>query len=166
MSSGLDHRTLAVAGIRYGPTRCVIVTLVLSAGLLLNQGCSSGHLEVEFVFPDGFRGPAVIRENQSDGTPVCEVPWLPRTKVCVFGFPASGVLHTQGVSPTKNWHRASARYENGTAIPVSNKPGGVIVAKDEVAVWYGPALEGEDWLFVGTEDEFRKFKYEKERYKY
>jgi hypothetical protein len=142
-----------------------MVTIVLLAFMLLNQACQSGKLQVEYVFPDGFKGPVVIREHQPDGIAACEVPWLPRTEVCVLNFPASGTLNTQGDSPTKLWHIASARYANGTVIPVPNTPAGITVAKDEVAVWYGQGQQGEGWLFVGTGDEFTNFQDEKNRVK-
>ena len=147
-------------------TRNLILVVGLIGPLLAYQACQAGNLQLEYVFPDGFRGLALIRENQNDGSPACEIPWLPRTEVCVLNFPASGVIHTQGVSPTTVWHRATARYANGTAIPVPNRAAGIIVAEDEVAVWYGQGVEGEGWLFVGTSDEFREFNIERSRPKY
>lgn len=144
------------------PTNRFIVIVTLFAELCFNQACHSGKRQIEYVFPDGFRGPAVIRENQKDGIPACEVPWLPRTTVCTLRFPSSGVLNIQGESPGKLWHWAAAHYANGTVIPVPNTPAGVKVSKDEIALWtFGSVQNGEDWLFIGTEDQFRKFRDEK-----
>ena len=60
----------------------------------------------------------MIRENQAAGIPACQVPWLPRTHVCVLNSPSSGVLNIQGASPGQFWHQASAHYADGTVIPI------------------------------------------------
>ena len=124
-------------------------------------------MQIEYVFPEGFRGAAVIRENQQNGTPPCKLPSLPTTYQCVLEFPVSGVLNIQGESPGKVWHNALARYAGGTSIPVPYNTPGTDVSRETIALWtFGSVQQGEDWLFVGTEDEFRKFKNEKETYKY
>ena len=142
----------------------LFVTLILFGELLFNQGCRYGTLQIQYIFPDGFKGPAVIRVNQNGGIPACDVPWLPRTQLCVLQFPSSGVLNIQDGSPGEQWHRASARYTNGSVIPVPDAASGVTVSKNEIALWaIGSVQNGEDWLFVGTEDEFRKFRDEKHK---
>jgi hypothetical protein len=65
------------------------------------------------------------------------------------------------------WHSASARYENGTVIPVPYTTPGAKVSPDTLALWsFGSVQNGEAWLFVGTEEEFGKFRDEHYRYKY
>lgn len=134
---------------------------------LLFASCQLGKMQIEYVFPEGFRGPAVIRENQQNGIQPCNLPSLPTTYQCVLEFPVSGVLNIQGESPGKVWHNASARYADGTLIPVPYNTPGSNVSKETIALWtFGSVQQGEDWLFVGNEDEFRRFKNEKETYKY
>jgi hypothetical protein len=55
----------------------------------------------------------------------------------------------------------------GRVIPVPYNTPESNESKEIIALWtFGSVQHGEDWLFVGTEDEFRKFKNEKETYKY
>ena len=142
----------------------LVIAIALLSELFLTTGCRSGKIQIEYIFPDGFRGAAVIRENQAAGIPSCETPWLPRTQICILKFPATGILDVQGDSPGKLWHWASARYVNGTAIPVPYTNPGVGVSKETIALWtFGSVQNGEDWVFVGTDDEFTKFRDEKFR---
>lgn len=84
-----------------------------------------------------------------------------------MNLPSSGELKIQGESPGKLWHRASARYASGIPIPVPSNTPEISASKETVALWtFGGIQDGEDWLFVGTEEEFRKFKNEKTLYKY
>ena len=44
---------------------------------------------------------------------------------------------------------------------------GAKVSADTLAFWtFGSIQNNEDWVFVGTEEEFRKFRNEQQRYKY
>jgi hypothetical protein len=133
---------------------------LLLASIILYVGCLRGYITVEYVFPDGFRGPAIIRERQPDGVPECEKDYVRRgSHRCVLTFPSSGVLSTQGEAPiTQDQWEASARYANGTAIPIPGVPE-TTISSDQVALWsLGSIKEGENWLFVGTESEFFRFK--------
>lgn len=145
-----------------------IFAVLLLAQMVFYVGCIRGYITVEYIFPNGFQGPAVIRVRQSAGVPACEVDYLrPGSHRCVLTFPPSAVLNIQGEAPeTQNQYHASARYANGTAIPIRGVPQ-ADVSNKTAAVWsLGFIREGEDWLFVGTEDEFMKFKEEKGTYKY
>jgi hypothetical protein len=145
-------------------TKCRLVAVCL---LLLFSACSSGKLDIEYVFPDGFRGGAVIRENRPNGIPACRQPSFWRNERCILKFPSSGVVEVQGPEPGTMWHSASARYENGTAIPVPYTTPGTKVPPGTLALWsFGSVQNGEAWLFIGTEEEFRKFRDEHTRYKY
>lgn len=129
--------------------------------LVVASGCTR-TIEIEYVFPNGFRGAAVIRENQPNGIPPCKLPALAGINHCVLNFPSTGVLNIQGDSPGTVWHTSSARYTNGMVIPVPYNTPGAHVSKETIALWtFGGVQYGEDWLFVGTEDEFRKFRDEK-----
>jgi hypothetical protein len=140
-----------------------MITFVSMANLLLMYGCSRNATTVEYVFPDGFRGAAVIRENQPGGVPSCKSDYFfSRRPPCVLHFSNSGVLNIQGQSPTTQWHNASARYANGTVIPVSYSSPDFKVPKGEIALWSYAIQNGEDMLFVGTEDEFLKFRTDKQ----
>jgi len=144
-------------------TSCVLG--VLLAFLVLFVGCIRGYITVEYVFPDGFRGPAVIRVRQPDGVPECEKDYLRRgSHRCVLTFPPSGVLNTQGEAPiTQDQWEATARYANGTAIPIPGVPE-TSISSNQTALWsLGTIKEGENWLFVGTESEFIKFKEQQQR---
>lgn len=44
-----------------------IFTFSMLAHMLIFAGCQFGTVEIEYVFPDGFRGAALIREKQTDG---------------------------------------------------------------------------------------------------
>ena len=134
--------------------------VLLLGSMILLTGCIRGYITVEYVFPEGFRGPAVIRVRQPSGIPACEQDYLrPGTNRCVLTFPPSGIMNTQGEAPVTQdqWH-ASARYANGTEIPISGAPQ-TKISSGQVALWsLGSIQEGENWLFVGTADEFERFR--------
>lgn len=135
--------------------------------LLMFSGCTGRSVNIEYIFPDGFRGGAVVRENRPDGISACRQSWFPPRQRCIIKFPASGVVEIQSQAPEGTWHYASARYENGTAIPVPYMTPGAKLPPDTLALWaFGSIQNHEAWLFVGTEEEFRKFKDEHYRYKY
>jgi len=141
---------------------------LMATGLfLLFSACTNRNSQIEYIFPAGFRGGAVIRENRPTGVDACRRSWFPYTEHCILKFPSSGMLEVRGQSPGGTWHYASARYENGTVIPVPYTTPGEKFPSDTVALWaFGSIQNGEDWLFVGTEEEFRKFRDDRHKYKY
>src|SRR6266498_1355319 len=139
------------------------LTIVLLMAVFCVYACQLGSMKISYVFPDQFRGPAVIRENQPDGIVSCTVPLIPGTHDCVLNFPPSGVLSIKGQSPGRYWHEATARYGNGTKIHIPDSANKITIAKDQIGLWSYGSIQNGDWLFVGTEDEFVKFKEQKQR---
>jgi hypothetical protein len=144
-----------------------VFAFLLFSQVLHLAGCQLGKVQIDYVFPDGFRGAAVIREHQPNGISPCKFLSFPGTHRCVLNFPNSGILTIQDESPGTYWHNPSARYASGTVIPVPDSTRGIIVSNREIGLWtFGSVQNDEDWLFVGTEDEFMKFKEEKQAHKY
>jgi hypothetical protein len=146
--------------------RILIFSLFVQIALVV--GCQLAHVEIEYVFPDGFRGGAVIRENQPDGVALCRIDaWLPGTHRCTVSMPSSGELKIQGESPDVLWHSASAHYASGKLIPLPNDNPRINDPEATIALWRpGQITPGEVWLFVGTKDECTKFLDEKHKIRY
>lgn len=123
--------------------------LVLIVGVAISS-CSRRPNQVTYVFPDDFREVFIFRGGEDDGIVVSKVDGT-RT----FYIPPSGVLIVKGELPTRQWHTPSARYANGTPIPIyqpSNQ-----LSKDTVALrGLGTKNEKEDWFVVGTYDDAAK----------
>jgi hypothetical protein len=146
---------------------CFAKCCFFAMGLCLMFSACTRNREIEYIFPDGFRGGAVIRENRPTGIPVCRQSWFLRNERCTIKFPSSGIVEVQGQAPEGMWHYASARYENGTVIPTPYTTPGANFPSNTLALWsFGSIQNGEAWFFVGTEEEFRKFRDDHHRYKY
>ncbi len=84
---------------------------------LLVAGCSrSGH-PVEIIVPTGFTGPIWIVEDAQKGKPIPLVGGRYRVEV-----PEGGVLTVSSTDLFQQWHSESARFADGTTIPVKSDP--------------------------------------------
>jgi len=50
-----------------------VFTFLLLSQLLHLAGCQLGKIQIDYVFPDGFRGAAVIREDRGAVTEFCRL---------------------------------------------------------------------------------------------
>lgn len=98
---------------------------------------------ITLVFPDGFRGVAILRWKQSDGLrlPPSELNYT-------LNIPASGVLLIDGKNLMVDWYRQEARYASGQPIPQGDQH-----TRDEEGVYLWDmglnADASECWYVVG-----------------
>jgi hypothetical protein len=125
---------------------CVAVAALWIGYLYLD---ANRVIYMEIVFPDGFRGTAVVRFTERDGVYV-----KPDGDQYTFRIPESGELNVRNDNPQFRSRRESARYRNGQPIPIAYLTDERTIPQDDViAVW--PLLfEGDDaGFFVGTRRE-------------
>ena len=75
-------------------------------------GCSSHSPAVEYIFPNGFHGLAVIAEDKEYGLEI-----RPVDGKYTFEIPRNGKLVVKDLAPFNRWHKDFARYSNGEKIP-------------------------------------------------
>lgn len=137
----------------------------LALAALLLTCCQRADMEIVYVFPEGFRGVAKIRSRRPEGLALRPQREGANRQVLTLQFPASGVLDIRGESPTLDWYSPSARYADGTAIPVAGFGGKV--AEDAVALrGMGGIINDEEWYVVGTFADQLKAAAERHAYKY
>jgi hypothetical protein len=147
--------------------RINIVLLLLSVVVVHTSCFWESSYKLAFIFPDGFKGPAVVRSNRPNGVPV-----KARNGIVTLSFPPSGVLEVQGDDPVHDWHRSVAQYASGKKISVVGESGDGPVPDDLVALRYagakGESSKGteESWYVIGTSEDARKVKAELQRFDY
>ncbi len=98
---------------------------------------------VVLVFPDGFRGVAILRWKQPEG-----IKLSPGELNYTLHIPSSGVLGIQGKNMMVDWHRQEARYASGRPLPQGDQH-----TKDEESVYLWDmglnADASECWYVVG-----------------
>ena len=139
--------------------------------LLMVTVCSScsweSSYQLIYIFPDGFRGAAVVRSNRPSGVPV-----VAKDGVVTLSFPPSGMLDIQGDDPVHEWHRPVAQYVSGQKIPVPGISGDGPLPDGVVAFRYagvkGESAKGteESWYVIGTAEEATEVKAAVERFDY
>lgn len=98
---------------------------------------------VHFVIPNGFKGPIRLTIDPITGKDV-----VPTNGQFVYAIPADGLVRVKSFEPFRVWHKETASYENGTAIPSEHQTWIGIV-------FYGGGENGQGmWWFVGTRTEF------------
>lgn len=100
-------------------------------------GCSGrrGPPE-EIVVPRGFTGPVwIVLDPDGRDTPFVNN----RYQVVI---PANGMLKVQSLKPLQQWHQSSARFDDGSPLPVES--GGTPVGPGVVAVRGGGGGWGHD----------------------
>ena len=143
------------------------LVLLLWSMVGVNTSCWESSYTLTYIFPDGFKGAAVIRSNRPSGVPV-----EARNGVITLRFPSSGVLDIQGDDPIHDWHRPIAQYASGKKISVIGISGDGPLPDDAVALRYagvkGERAKGteESWYVIGTSEDARKVKSEVETFHY
>jgi len=98
---------------------------------------------VMLVFPDGFRGIAILRWDQPDGTKINI-----NDQSFELHIPSSGVLPIQGKNLMVDWYVQQARYESGRPLTQGNQH-----TKDEDGIYLWDmgvnASASESWYVVG-----------------
>lgn len=98
---------------------------------------------ITLVFPDGFRGVAILRWKQSDGLKL-----TPGELNYTLTIPSSGLLTIQGKNFMLDWYRQEARYVSGQPLLQGDQH-----TKDEEGIYLWDmgvnADGGECWYVVG-----------------
>ena len=131
----------------------------LILALLLAGGCSRSGLPIDFVVPTGNSGPIWIVEDAKRGGEIPQNDGHYQIEV-----PPSGVVRVSSAAPFHRWHEQSARYADGTPIPMEVGP--TKVYADTIALRGGMYQEGTFrggrtvafiCYFVGTEKQTQEF---------
>ena len=145
-----------------------IRTVLLFVMVVVSTSCffDSGY-QLEYIFPDGFKGPAVVRSNRPKGVNIA-----PKNGIITLNFPLSGVLDIHEDDPIHAWHRPVAKYGSGKKILVVGESGDGSLSDDVIALRYagvkGERAKGteESWYVIGTSEDARRVKAEVERFDY
>ena len=127
--------------------------LLFSAGMLvlgLTVGCQNKSMTLEYVIPDGFSGIIKLRAGSADG-----IALTPTNGHLTLAFPASGTLVVRGRLPTLEWHKAVARFADGTPIQI---PGPASAVPDDVIALRGLGIKSnntESWYLVGKAEQMQ-----------
>ena len=125
---------------------CVgLVLMLFLYGFAMREGAP-----VHFVVPNGFKGPIRLPLDPIAGKDIA-----PTNGQFVYVIPANGILAVKSFEPFQRWHKQSASYVDGTAIP------------NEYETWIGLVLHGGgesthvdqspemEW-FMGTKTEYER----------
>jgi hypothetical protein len=133
---------------------CAVLTVLPM--LLLAVGCDGQGKAIDFVVPKTLAGPIwLIVTADAPEIPVVNGHY----QVMV---PANGVLHVRSTSPFEQWHRSSAKFDDGSALPVADQgeggpdaialrggSGGVAQTNGKTTHWMafyvGTAKQHADW---------------------
>jgi hypothetical protein len=135
----------------------IVILLLLAFVIWLGISRFTPSPELIYIFPDGFRGIAIVRSNKPSGVSV-----KPSGGVVTLIFPASGILDIRGDDPIHDWHRPSARYVSGETIPAASANPDRPISDDVVGLRTvgskGESADGDEetWYVVGTFDELKK----------
>lgn len=118
--------------------------LLLICLMLGMTGCREKESPtVVLVFPDDFRGVAILRWKQPDG-----IKLTPGELNYELHIPKSGVLSIQGKNLMVDWYRQEARYESGKPLVQGDQH-----TKDEEGIYLwdmGVNADGSEcWYVVG-----------------
>ena len=128
----------------------VVITLIITVPWIAD--CNSNNAsEIVLVFPDGFRGVAIIRASRPDGVPIES-----KNGVITLTFPRSGILDIKEAIPTFDWHRLSAKFANGEDIPIYDNDDQEVPVEKIALRSAGVVGKTEDWYVVGTYDDLKK----------
>ena len=145
------------------------IKAALFLGLIaVSASCfSDSSYQLVYIFPDGFKGAAVVRSNRPNGLSIAA-----KDRIITLTFPPSGVLDIQGDDPIHRWHRSTAKYVSGQKISVVGESGDGPLADDVIALRYAgvkgePAKSTEEsWYVIGTSEDAMKVKAEVQRFDY
>lgn len=149
------------------PTRRIKTVLLLVLVVVSSSCFFDSSYQLVYIFPDGFRGPAVVRSNRPNGVSIAR-----KNGIITLSFPPSGVLDIQGDDPIHDWHRSMAKYVSGKKISVVGEGGDGSLADHVIALRYAGVKgetakgTGESWYVVGTSEDAIKVKAEVERFHY
>ncbi len=130
--------------------------LTALAIVLLLVFVQPGVHEIEYVIPNGYSGPVIVREAP-DGV---VLEHLPAERKYIARVGPDGQLQLKDAKPLRLWHTLSIRYEAGASIPhrrVTDQ------AEDEFAWWEGYEAEENEFVgFIGQLEDAKAF-YESRR---
>lgn len=152
------------------PTRQIKTVLFLVLVLVSTSCFFDSSYQLVYIFPDGFKGAAVVRSNRPNGVPIA-----PRNGIITLSFPPSGVLDIQGDDPIHDWHLPIAKYVSGKKISVVGRSddGSLAPTPDDVIALRYAGVKGESakgteesWFVIGTREDAIKVKAEVTRFHY
>jgi hypothetical protein len=120
------------------------LSFVVLALLGIASGCANKTMTIEFIVPNGFSGILKLKSNPKEATDLKTT-----NNVISLVFPESGTLSIKGKSPTLVWHRPTARFADGTPIPIPTPSANV---PEEVVALRGLGLKNDNteaWYLVG-----------------
>src|SRR4051812_45852520 len=124
------------------------------AASMLVIGCRLKHREIEFIFPDGFKGPFIIIKNAAGPSGAFHQDKL------TLMVPASRVVLINDDSALNEWTVRSARFASGDSLPIDNEHDRSLIALRgggySSGMRQGLTIPPHHSYFVGTEDEFEK----------
>ncbi len=103
---------------------------------------------IHFVIPNGFKGPIQLPLDPVAGKNV-----VPTNGQFVYTIPADGLLRVKSFDPFRDWHKQTASYEDGTAIPNEYETWSGVIFHDLGESTLGNSLPVMHW-FVGSKAEF------------
>jgi hypothetical protein len=112
-------------------------------------GCGESAIQLQITVPNGYRGILKIYQNQTDGI---VIP-IKSGKI-ELNFDSRGILRLRGETPSLRWHTTSARYADGTEIPVIEFPAETPATKFGLR-GFGGVKNDEDWYVIGTLDDVK-----------
>ena len=131
-----------------------IAVVWISAVCFLLTGCGPRRRKIEFVVPDGFRGPFLIIEHPSGQSGAFHEGKLTLT------VPSSRILLIEDDSAFSEWTLRSARYANADVLATANDHDRSLVALrgggNSSGMRQGLIIPPHHSCFVGTDDEFAK----------
>jgi hypothetical protein len=128
--------------------------LVLT-GVIATVGCSRSARPIEFIIPNGLHGRVMVLHDKT----APDMPVVAGRYQAII--PVDGVLRIGSMRPFDQWHKESARFDDGKVLSIAFDGGSQ--APDTIAMWAGPRRatwpDKRDYIVwvVGTEQEFRKF---------
>ncbi|MDA7980268.1 MAG: hypothetical protein MPJ50_16000 [Pirellulales bacterium] len=107
--------------------------------------------EVEFVLPDGYTGPVIVRQSP-DGQSVVKDDARGRI---ILRVSASGHCEVSDVTKLESWHAIHVHYEDGTPIKVRQL---AAQPPQEFGWWEGFDVQPSELVsFVGTHEEAKVY---------
>lgn len=137
--------------------RLILATLAIAASLgVLLYFAQPGVDRLEYVVPDGYTGPVIIRQAADGKT----LEYDANERTHIIRLDESGELSVRDASPLRLWHTMHVRYENGSTILVRKLAS---QDEDEFGWWEGyTAAENEFVAYIGKLEDAKAF-YERRR---
>ncbi len=115
------------------------------------MGCeNSPETKIEFILPDNYYGVFKIVLDKRRGQEI-----IASDEKVRYSIPFSGVLFVKNVEPLRSWHKAVAKFQNGTVIPIEPPE---INTDDIVALRYLVSDSNNQTFFlIGTASDKARF---------